>query len=209
MNSDMLFMECSVNVLTAPTSMDGVSRDFVELPSQFMENFALEKEWLDTWAVHYQTGEKIPQEYIDKIKKSSNFQAGYASDRQLSFGMVDMAWHTITEPVTEPLVDFEQRAMGKTEIMPLVKGSAFSPAFGHIFAGGYAAGYYGYKWAEVLDAGAFSFIQAKRYFRQGYRRIVPPQRAGKGRIRKPDDTLQALPGQEPTVDALLERSGLK
>lgn len=121
--------------------MDGVSRDFVELPSQFMENFALEKEWLDTWAVHYQTGEKIPQEYIDKIKKSSNFQAGYASDRQLSFGMVDMAWHTITEPVTEPLVDFEQRAMGKTEIMPLVKGSAFSPAFGHIFAGGYAAGY--------------------------------------------------------------------
>ena len=103
-------------------------------------------------------------EYIDKIKKSSNFQAGYASDRQLSFGMVDMAWHTITEPVTEPLADFEQRAMGKTEIMPLVKGSAFSPAFGHIFAGGYAAGYYGYKWAEVLDADAFSLFKQNGIF---------------------------------------------
>ena len=200
-----MFSKCTYG----STSMDGVSRDFVELPSQFMENFALEKEWLDTWAVHYQTGEKIPQEYIDKIKKSSNFQAGYASDRQLSFGMVDMAWHTITEPVTEPLVDFEQRAMGKTEIMPLVKGSAFSPAFGHIFAGGYAAGYYGYKWAEVLDADAFSFFKQNGIFdkatAESFRRNV----LEKGASENPMTLYKRFRGQEPTVDALLERSGLK
>ena len=200
-----MFSKCTYG----STSMDGVSRDFVELPSQFMENFALEKEWLDTWAVHYQTGEKIPQEYIDKIKKSSNFQAGYASDRQLSFGMVDMAWHTITEPVTEPLVDFEQRAMGKTEIMPLVKGSAFSPAFGHIFAGGYAAGYYGYKWAEVLDADAFSLFKQNGIFdkatAESFRRNV----LEKGASENPMTLYKRFRGQEPTVDALLERSGLK
>ena len=174
-----------------------------------MENFALEKEWLDTWAEHYQTGEKSPQEYIDKIKKSSNFQAGYASDRQLSFGMVDMAWHTITEPVTEPLVDFEQRAMGKTEIMPVVKGSAFSPAFGHIFAGGYAAGYYGYKWAEVLDADAFSLFKQNGIFdkatAESFRRNV----LEKGASENPMTLYKRFRGQEPTVDALLERSGLK
>lgn len=191
------------------TSMDGVYRDFVELPSQFMENYALEKEWLDTWAVHYQTGEKIPQEYIDKIKKSSNFQSGYASDRQLSLGMVDMAWHTITNPVTESLVDFEQRVMGKTETMPVVKGSAFSTAFGHIFAGGYAAGYYGYKWAEVLDADAFSLFKQNGIFdkatAESFRRNV----LEKGASEHPMILYKRFRGQEPTVDALLERSGLK
>nr|WP_231932232.1 MULTISPECIES: M3 family metallopeptidase [Butyricimonas] len=190
------------------TSMDGVSRDFVELPSQFMENYALEKEWLDTWATHYQTGETIPQEYIDKIKRSSNFQAGYGSDRQLSFGMVDMAWHTITAPVTEPLVDFEQRAMGRTEIMPLVKGTAFSPAFGHIFAGGYAAGYYGYKWAEVLDADAFSLFKQCGIFDRATAESFRREVLEKGASENPMTLYKRFRGQEPTVDALLERSGL-
>lgn len=190
------------------TSMDGVSRDFVELPSQFMENYALEKEWLDTWATHYKTGETIPQEYIDKIKRSSNFQAGYGSDRQLSFGMVDMAWHTITAPVTEPLVDFEQRAMGRTEIMPLVKGTAFSPAFGHIFAGGYAAGYYGYKWAEVLDADAFSLFKQRGIFDRATAESFRREVLEKGASENPMTLYKRFRGQEPTVDALLERSGL-
>ena len=191
------------------TSGTNVYRDFVELPSQIMENWALEKEWLDTWAVHYQTGEKLPQEYIEKIKTSANFQSGYASDRQLSFAMVDMAWHTITEPVTEPLIDFETRAMGKTEIMPLVKGSAFSTAFGHIFAGGYAAGYYGYKWAEVLDADAFSMFQQNGIFDKETAASFRKNILEKGGSENPMTLYKRFRGQEPSVDALLERSGLK
>lgn len=107
------------------TGGTNVYRDFVELPSQIMENWALEKEWLDKWAVHYETGEKIPQEYIEKIRKSANFLSGYLSDRQLSFGMVDMAWHTITAPVTDSIVDFERKAMQPTEIFPDVEGTCF------------------------------------------------------------------------------------
>ena len=191
------------------TSMDSVYRDFVELPSQFMENFALEKEWLDTWARHYQTGEKIPQEYIDKIRRAANFHSGYASDRQLSFGMIDMAWHSITAPVTEPLIDFERRVMSKTDILPAVEGSAFSTAFGHIFAGGYAAGYYGYKWAEVLDADAFSLFKRNGIFDRetaaSFRRNI----LERGNAEAPMTLYKRFRGQEPTVDALLERSGLK
>ncbi|WP_082027529.1 MULTISPECIES: M3 family metallopeptidase [Sanguibacteroides] len=191
------------------TSGTNVYRDFVELPSQIMENWALEKEWLDTWAVHYQTGERLPQEYIDKIKKSANFQSGYASDRQLSFAMVDMAWHTITQPVTEPLIEFENRAMGRTEIMPAVKGSAFSTAFGHIFAGGYAAGYYGYKWAEVLDADAFSVFKKNGIFDKKTATSFRKNILEKGGSENPMILYKRFRGQEPTVDALLERSGLK
>ena len=191
------------------TSGTNVYRDFVELPSQIMENWALEKEWLDTWAVHYQTGERLPQEYIDKIKKSANFQSGYASDRQLSFAMVDMAWHTITQPVTEPLIEFENRALGRTEIMPAVKGSAFSTAFGHIFAGGYAAGYYGYKWAEVLDADAFSVFKKNGIFDKKTATSFRKNILEKGGSENPMILYKRFRGQEPTVDALLERSGLK
>ena len=191
------------------TSMDSVYRDFVELPSQFMENFALEKEWLDTWARHYQTGEKIPQDYIDKIRRAANFHSGYASDRQLSFGMIDMAWHSITAPVTEPLIDFEQRVMSKTDVLPAVKDSAFSTAFGHIFAGGYAAGYYGYKWAEVLDADAFSLFKEKGIFDPATAASFRHNILERGNAEDPMRLYKRFRGQEPTVDALLERSGLK
>lgn len=190
------------------TSMDSVYRDFVELPSQFMENYALEKEWLDTWAVHYQTGEKIPQEFIDKIRKSANFQSGYASDRQLCYGMIDMAWHSITQPVSEPLIEFERRVMSRTEIMPTVEGSAFSTAFGHIFAGGYAAGYYGYKWAEVLDADAFSVFKKQGIFNPETASSFRHNILEKGNSEDPMELYKCFRGQEPTVDALLERSGL-
>ncbi len=190
------------------TSMDSVYRDFVELPSQFMENYALEKEWLDTWAVHYQTGEKIPQEFIDKIRKSANFQSGYASDRQLCYGMIDMAWHSITQPVSEPLIEFERRVMSRTEIMPTVEGSAFSTAFGHIFAGGYAAGYYGYKWAEVLDADAFSVFKKQGIFNPETASSFRHNILERGNSEDPMELYKRFRGQEPTVDALLERSGL-
>lgn len=190
------------------TSMDSVYRDFVELPSQFMENFALEKEWLDTWAVHYKTGEKIPQEFIDKIRNSANFQSGYASDRQLCYCMIDMAWHSITQPVSEPLIDFERQIMSRTEIMPTVEGSAFSTAFGHIFAGGYAAGYYGYKWAEVLDADAFSVFKKQGIFNPETASSFRHNILEKGNSEDPMELYKRFRGQEPTVDALLERDGL-
>ena len=141
-----------------------VARDFVELPSQFMENFAYEKEWLDSWASHYQTGEKIPEYIIQKIKEASTFNEGYASYRQLAFGFLDMAWHTITEPVKKCIEDFESDTMAKTELFPAVEGINMSASFGHIFGGGYASGYYGYKWAEVLDADTFSYFVEKRNF---------------------------------------------
>ena len=124
--------------------------------------------------------------------------------------MVDMAWHTITEPVTEPLVDFEQRAMGKTEIMPLVKGSAFSPAFGHIFAGGYAAGYYGYKWAEVLDADAFeAFKETGNIFNPEKAKAFRENILSKGGSEDAMTLYQKFRGQEPSIDPLLKRKGLK
>lgn len=191
------------------TAGTNVYRDFVELPSQLMENWAVEKEWLDQWAVHYQTGEKIPQEYIDKIRKSANFQSGYQSDRQLSFAMVDMAWHSITAPVEEPVCEFEKKAMQATEIFPHTAGSCFSPTFGHIFDGGYAAGYYSYKWAEVLDADAFSLFQEKGIFDRDTARAFRQHILEKGGSEHPMDLYIRFRGRKPEVDALLRRSGLK
>ena len=139
-----------------------VARDFVELPSQFMENFAFEKEWLTSWAVHYKTEEIIPDEIIEKIILSSTYNEGYACNRQLGFGFLDMAWHSGTSPFTEEVSEFEKKAIARTELFPHVEGSNMSVSFTHIFGGGYAAGYYGYKWAEVLDADAFKLFTEKR-----------------------------------------------
>ena len=127
---------------------------YVELPSQIMENWASDSYFLNKWAKHYQTDESIPQEYIDKMKESENFLSGYAQMRQLSFGVNDMHWHTITSDINVTVKEFETKALEKTKIMPFIKNSCASTAFSHIFAGGYAAGYYGYKWAEVLEADA-------------------------------------------------------
>lgn len=191
------------------TGGTNVYRDFVELPSQIMENWALEKEWLDTWAVHYETGEKIPQEYINKIREAANFQSGYQSDRQLSFGMVDMAWHSITAPLTESVQAFENRAMASTESFPTVDSNCLSTAFGHIFSGGYAAGYYSYKWAEVLDADAFSVFKEKGIFDAATAASFRKNILEKGGSEHPMTLYKRFRGQEPSVDALLERSGLK
>lgn len=193
------------------TSLSGTSvyRDFVELPSQIMENFAVEKEYLDLFAVHYQTGEKIPQELVQKIIDSRNFQAGYFSLRQLGFGVLDMAWHTITKPVTEDVDSFEKKVLNPLEVLPPVKGTNMSVTFGHIFEGGYAAGYYGYKWAEVLDADAFEVFKEKGIFNREVAQSFRENILSKGGSEHPMTLYKRFRGQEPTIDALLKRSGLK
>lgn len=190
------------------TSGTNVYRDFVELPSQVMENWAYEKEWLDKWAAHYETGEKIPAEYIAKIHDAANFQSGYQSDRQISFGLVDMAWHTVTGDIKESVSEFEQRAMSATETFPAVNSSCFSAGFGHIFGGGYAAGYYSYKWAEVLDADAFSVFKRNGIFNTVIADSFRKNILEKGGSEHPMVLYKRFRGQEPQIDALLERSGL-
>jgi peptidyl-dipeptidase Dcp len=186
-----------------------VAHDFVELPSQFMENFAFEKEWLDTWAVHYVSGEKIPEEYISKIKEASTFNEGYSCIRQLGFGFLDMAWHTLTLPAEVDIEQFESEAMAKTDLFPPVKGLNMSASFSHIFAGGYAAGYYGYKWAEVLDADAFSYFTETGIFNTDTANAFRRNILEKGGTEKPHDLYVRFRGKEPSIDAFLKRSGLK
>ena len=186
-----------------------VARDFVELPSQFMENFAFEKEWLDTWATHYLTEEIIPDEIVSKIKEASTFNEGYACYRQLGFAFLDMAWHTITKPVDRNISDFESEALAKTELFPAIEGLNMSVSFGHIFGGGYAAGYYGYKWAEVLDADAFGLFSENGIFNRETAESFRKNILEKGGTEKPHDLYLKFRGKEPSIDALLIRSGLR
>ena len=186
-----------------------VYRDFVELPSQLMENWATQKEWLDLFAIHYETGEQIPAELVQKLIDAENFQSGYACERQLSFGFNDMAWHSITEPMNGDIVEFEQAAIAPTELFTPVNGSCLSTAFSHIFAGGYSAGYYGYKWAEVLDADAFSLFKTKGIFDKDTATSFRKNILEKGGTEHPMKLYKAFRGQEPSIEPLLERSGLK
>ncbi len=182
--------------------------DFVELPSQIHENWCYEKEWLDQFAVHYQTGEKIPAELIEKIVRAKNFQSGYMSERQLSFGLLDMAFYMHTEKPGD-VSAVEQSAIAPTELFEPVPGSVMSTSFSHIFAGGYDAGYYSYKWAEVLDADAFSVFQEKGIFNRKVADSFRKNILERGGSQHPMILYKAFRGQEPTVDALLKRSGLK
>jgi peptidyl-dipeptidase Dcp len=186
-----------------------VARDFVELPSQFMENYAFEQEWLENWATNYITSEKIPYELIRQIKEASTFNEGYACYRQLSFGFLDMAWHTINHPVEKDISSFESLVMEKTELFPKVEGVNMSASFGHIFGGGYAAGYYGYKWAEVLDADAFKYFKERGIFNREVAESFRMNILEKGGTDKPLNLYINFRGKEPNIDALLERSGLK
>lgn len=192
------------------SSLSGTSvyRDFVELPSQIMENWAVEKEFLDRFAVHYKTGEPIPAELVQKIVDAQNYLAGYLSIRQLSFAYMDMAWHTLEKPYTGNVKDFEDQAWAKTQIFPSTKETCMSTQFGHLFAGGYAAGYYGYKWAEVLDADAFSVFKEKGLFNKEVAASFRTNILEKGGSEHPMVLYKRFRGQEPTVDALLIRSGL-
>ena len=186
-----------------------VARDFVELPSQIMENWAFEQEWLDIWAVHYKTGEKIPPEYVKMIREASTFNEGYACDRQLGFAFLDMAWHTMTEPVEKDIGAIEAEAMGKTELFPKVDSSNVSCSFTHLFGGGYAAGYYGYKWAEVLDADAFRLFSASGISVREVAKSFRENILEKGGADKPMNLYIKFRGKEPSISAFLERSGLK
>ncbi|MCD7978588.1 MAG: M3 family metallopeptidase [Tannerellaceae bacterium] len=193
----------------ASLSGTSVYRDFVELPSQIMENWLTEKEFLDQIAVHYETGEKIPQELVQKLIDASNFNTGYLCCRQLSFGMLDMAWHTLNTPFEGKVMDFEKEAWAPTMILPEVEGTLMSSSFGHIFAGGYAAGYYGYKWAEVLDADAFAAFKEAGIFNQEVARSFRENILSKGGTEDPDILYKRFRGQEPSIDALLKRNGIK
>ncbi len=186
-----------------------VARDFVELPSQFMENWAFEKEWLDKWAEHYQTGEKIPAEYIQRIRDAETFNEGYACNRQLGFGFLDMAWHSLYEPFEGDVSDFEAAAFSKTELFSFDRSLNMSCSFTHLFGGGYAAGYYGYKWAEVLDADAFSFFRESGIFNPSVADSFRKNILEKGDAEKPMDLYIKFRGKEPSMEAFLKRSGLK
>lgn len=186
-----------------------VLHDFVELPSQIMENWLTEKEYLDKFAVHYKTGEKIPADLVKKLVDAANYNAGYLCYRQLSFGYLDMAWHTLEQPYTGDVISFERKAMDKTGLLPVVEGTNMSTSFSHIFAGGYAAGYYGYKWAEVLDADAFALFKQTGIFNKDTARSFRENILEKGNTEEPMTLYVKFRGQEPTVNALLERNGIK
>jgi len=192
----------------ASLSGTNVYRDFVELPSQFNENYLTQKEFLDGFARHYQTNEPIPQELVDKIVQSSQFGAAYQCLRQLNFGYVDMAWHTITAPVDDAS-EFEASAGKSVEMFAPVEGSAVSPQFSHIFSGGYAAGYYSYKWAEVLDADAFAKFQENGIFDEKSANEFRTNVLMKGGTEHPAELYRRFRGQDPTIDALLRRDGIE
>ena len=185
-----------------------VARDFVELPSQIMENWGYEPEYLNTFAKHYQSGESIPMELIDKIVASKNYLSGYFQVRQLQFGLLDMAWHSLESlPQTDP-VSFEKAALKPYEVMPGVAETAISPGFSHIFAGGYAAGYYSYKWAEVLEADAFSLFQEKGIFNTEVSHSFRENILSRGGSEDAAVLYRNFRGHDPEPEALMKKLGL-
>ena len=185
-----------------------VSRDFVELPSQIMENWAFEPEYLNSFAKHYQTGEPIPAELIEKVVAAKNYLAGYAQVRQLHYGYLDMAWHSLTELPSESTVDFEQKTLAPYAVMPAVAGASFSPSFSHIFSGGYSAGYYSYKWAEVLEADAFSLFKEKGIFNTEVSNSFRKNILEKGGAEDAAVIYRNFRGHDPQPEALMEKLGL-
>ncbi len=195
---------------TTYPSLSGTSVywDFVELPSQIMENWVYEPETLALFAKHYQTCETIPQEYIEKIKESANFLEGLATVRQLSFGLLDLGWHTTNPSAIKSLKEFENEQFASTQLYPDVAENAMSTAFSHIFAGGYAAGYYSYKWAEVLDADAFDYFKQNGIFNKEIATKFKENVLSQGGTDHPMTLYKKFRGQEPSPEALLKRAGL-
>lgn len=183
--------------------------DFVEMPSQFMENYSTEKDFLRTFAFHYKTGEPIPDELIDRIRKSRNFNVAYACLRQVSFGLLDMAYYTQKTEFKEDIIDFEKRAWDKAMVAEQLPNTCMTTQFSHIMAGGYAAGYYSYKWAEVLDADAFGVFKKNGIFDRDTAKRLRSCVLSKGGTENPMTLYKRFRGQEPTIDALLVRNGIK
>jgi peptidyl-dipeptidase Dcp len=197
------------NTQYASLSGTSVYRDFVELPSQFMENYVTEKAFLDQFASHYQTGEKISDEMIARLKAAANYNIGYACVRQLNFGFLDMAWHTLSRPFDGDVIAFEKQVTQETNILPSVDATCISTSFSHIFSGGYAAGYYSYKWAEVLEADAFSMFKQNGIFNENTASSFRENILSKGGTEAPMILYKRFRGHEPTIDALLEANGIK
>ncbi|MDG1040470.1 MAG: M3 family metallopeptidase [Polaribacter sp.] len=195
---------------TTYNSLSGtsVSWDFVELPSQVLENWCYEKEALELFAKHYKTGEVIPMEYVEKIKESASFHEGMQTLRQLSFGLLDMQWHGQDPSAIKSVKEFENKAFAETKLYPDVAENCMSTAFSHIFQGGYSAGYYSYKWAEVLDADAFEYFLEKGIFNKEVATKFKENVLSKGGTQKPMELYKRFRGQEPKPDALLKRAGL-
>ena len=185
-----------------------VSRDFVELPSQIMENWAFEPDYLNSFAKHYQTGEAIPAELIEKIVAAKNYLAGYGQVRQLHFGYLDMAWHTLKEVPSMSTLEFETQALAPYAVMPAVDGTGFSTSFSHIFSGGYSAGYYSYKWAEVLEADAFSLFKEKGIFNTEVSNSFRENILSKGSTEDADVLYRNFRGHDPQPEALMKKLGL-
>ena len=183
--------------------------DFVELPSQFMENYAVEKDFLNTFAFHYQTGEPLLDELIQRIVKSRNFNVAYACLRQLSFGLLDMAYYTKETAFDDDVKEFEKSAWKETQLLPQVPEACMSVQFSHIMAGGYSAGYYSYKWAEVLDADAFSLFKQNGIFDSATAQRFRENVLSKGGTEPPMDLYIRFRGQKPSIDALLRRNGIQ
>ncbi|NGM73798.1 M3 family metallopeptidase [Sphingobacterium sp. SGL-16] len=182
--------------------------DFVELPSQIMENWCYEKEALTLFAKHYETGELIPMELVEKIKESASFLEGMATVRQLSFGLLDMGWHGQDPSAISKVKDFEKLQFASTQLFPDVEDNAMSTSFSHIFNGGYSSGYYSYKWAEVLDADAFEYFKENGIFNKEVANKFKENILSKGGTTHPMKLYKAFRGKEPAVDALLRRAGL-
>ncbi|SCD19588.1 Peptidase family M3 dipeptidyl carboxypeptidase [Proteiniphilum saccharofermentans] len=199
-----MLSKCTYETLSGTS----VYRDFVELPSHIMENWLVQKEYLDKFAFHYQTGEKMPEELLQKIVDASNYNVGYATLRQLSFGYLDMAWHSLEAPFEGDVRAFEQDAMARVQLLPVVPETCMSASFSHIFSGGYAAGYYSYKWSEVMDADAFSVFKKNGIFDKETARSFRINILEKGNTEDPMTLFIRFRGQEPSVEALLRRSGI-
>lgn len=197
------------NTRFASLSGTNVWWDFVELPSQFMENYAVEKDFLRTFAFHYKIGEPIPDELIDRIVKCRNYLVGYSCMRQVSFGLLDMAYYTMKEPFTADIIPFEKQAWKKAIVTKQLPNTCMTTQFSHIMAGGYAAGYYSYKWAEVLEADAFSVFKKNGIFDRKTAQSFRDNILSKGGTEHPAVLYRRFRGQDPTIDALLERNGIK
>ena len=186
----------------------GVARDFVELPSQILENWGYEPEYLQSFAKHYQTGEPIPAEMIEKIVKAKNYLAGYGQVRQLHFGYLDMNWHTLTALPEMSTIEFEQKTLAPYAVLPSVAGTGFSNAFSHIFSGGYSAGYYSYKWAEVLEADAFSKFKEEGIFNPETAKSFRDNILSMGGMQDEAESYRNFRGHDPKPEALMKKLGL-
>ena len=191
--------QCSPNVLW----------DFVEMPSQIMENFASEEELLKHFAFHHKTGENMPQEMLEKIKEMRTFKAGYQCVRQVGLGLIDQAWHNIQEPFDGDVLEYEHSVTAALRVMTPEKNTGITPHFGHIMSGGYAAGYYSYKWAEMLDADAFDLFKKNGVLNMKIAQSFRDNILSKGDSDHPMNLYMKFRGHKPQVEPLLERDGIK